>query len=102
MFGLVHERPGQVDAAAHAAGVRADLALPNAGQPHEIEQLVGAVVGLGATNAIEAPLQHQEIASLREIVQPDFLQGDADRRPDGARILVDVDAGNLDAAGALG
>ena len=69
----VHERPGQVDAPPHAAGVRPDLAAANAGQPHELEQLVGAVVGLGASNAIETPLQNQEIASLREIVQADFL-----------------------------
>ena len=65
-LGLVHERQGQVEPAAHAAGVRADPPVGGGGEPDPFEQVGVAPVRLRPREAVQHGLEPQQLAPGHE------------------------------------
>jgi hypothetical protein len=77
----VHKCEGQVQAAAHAARVGADLAVRGLGQPDPFDQLVTAAAALGFRDPVQGGLQPHVLAPRQVRVKRDLLKRRADRLP---------------------
>jgi hypothetical protein len=96
---VARDRLRDAQALAHAARVRAHLALGGVGQVDAFEQL--GHQRLAALRRIDALQAEQEVQHLRAAergVEPEVLRQVAQPRPDGTRVLHDVDAVERDAA----
>ena len=96
--GLVQEREREVQAAAHAAGVRRGLAVGGVDEADALEQVVAALRALGARDALQAALQAHVLAAGEHRVERDVLQRDADRGAHLRALLRDVVARDRRAA----
>ena len=61
----VHQGAHEVDAAPHAAGVGAHLAVCDGHKADEVQQVIGAAAGITAGEPIEDALKHEEVAAGR-------------------------------------
>ena len=90
MRGPVDEREREVQAALHAAGVAAHLAVGGVGEPDALEQLVAAGAALAAAEALQRRLQPHVVAARQQRVERRLLQRRADRRAHGRALAHDV------------
>ena len=60
-LGVVHERGGEVEPTLHATRVRADLAVERVADVDQARELLDPLVGLGARQAVEPPLETQQL-----------------------------------------
>src|SRR6188472_1500737 len=89
---------GEVDAAAHASGVRADETVAGVGEVEQCEQLARTRAGGLAAHVIE-PADHLQVLETGEVlVDGGVLSGQADRLADTSAFTDDVEA--RDAGGA--
>ena len=98
-----HPRPGdetgaEVDAAAHAARVRLQLAVGRVGERHPFEHLGRALGGEPLRQAREPPDHLEVLAPGQRLVDRRVLAGETDAPAHRGRLLDDVEAG--DARGA--
>ena len=98
--GRVHERKREVEAALHAAGVAAHLAVRGVGQADALEQLGAAADALALGQAVQRGLEAQVLATRQQRVERGLLEGGADRLAHVRAVADDVVAGN--ARGARG
>ena len=77
-LGLVDERHREVQAAAHAAGVRRDAAVGGAGQADALDELRAAGAHRARRDAVQRGLQLDELRAGHEPVERRLLQRDAD------------------------
>ena len=96
----MHEREREVQAALHAAGVAADLAVGRVGEADALEQLGAADDALALGQAVERGLEAQVLAAREERVERGLLEGGADRLAHVGALADDVVAGH--ARGARG
>jgi len=94
-----HQRLGDQQPPAHAAGQRPGIGMRLVGELHGLQDLVGAP--LRRRHPVHAGLQFQDLARREEGVDVQFLRHHADRRPRLARVPVDVDAPDPGGAGGL-
>ena len=97
--GPVHERHREVQAPAHAAGVRPEPPVAGVDELDAREQVVPALARLGAAQAVERALQAQQLAAGHQRVERGLLERDADRPADLRGLRDDVEAGDDRAPG---
>ena len=97
-LGVVHERGREVEPPLHAAGIRADLAIERVADVDHGRQLLDPLFGLPAAQAVEAPLEPQQLDAGLLAVERDVLEGDADAQPHLLGLGRDVVAGHDRAA----
>ena len=94
-LGLVDERHREVEAAAHAAGVRADAAVGRAwSRPTRPMRSAPRSRTVRGGDAVQRRLQLHELAAGHEQVERGLLQRDADAAAHLARLRGDVEAGD--------
>ena len=69
----------EVESALHAAGVAADFAIGSVGQTDAFEQIVAALLQVGALHAMQRALQLDVLAARQEAIEGGLLQRSADR-----------------------
>ena len=89
---VVHQRGGEVEAAPHAAGVRADAAIERVADVDEGAELDQPAVDLVAGQAVELALEAQQLEAGLLRVERDILQGDADVQAHLLGTVDDVEA----------
>ena len=94
----VDEPERDVEPALHPAGVAAHDPVGRVGEPDELEQLVHALLQLGAAHAVDPALQHQVLAAGGLAVEPRLLGHVAERAPGPVRVPDDVVPGDGRAA----
>ena len=103
-----HDRPvhdqarGEVEPAAHAAGVGADLAVGGVGDPEALEQRVGARERLLARDLLQPREQAQVLAAGQAVVERGLLAGEGEAGARGRGLAHDVMACDERAAGGGG
>ncbi len=90
---------GDQQAPPHAARQGACIGVRLVGQADRAQDLVGAA--LGARHAVEPGLGVEQLARGEEGVEVQLLRHDADRGADAARVAVELDVPDPDAAGGL-
>ena len=98
--GRVHEGEREVEAALHAAGVAAHLAVGGVGQADALEQLDAAADALALGQAVQRGLEAQVLAAGQQRVERGLLEGGADRLAHVRALADDVVAAH--ARGARG
>ena len=88
----VHERGGEVEATAHAAGVRARHAVGGVAERELLEQLVGAGGDLRRRQVRQLAHQREVLATGEVLVDRGVLAGEADAPSHPLRVLAHVDA----------
>ncbi len=76
------------------AGVGADAAVGGPLEPDPVEERLGAAMALGARHPVKRRLQADQLAPGHQRVERRLLERDADRPPDGARIVDHVVPGD--------
>jgi hypothetical protein len=99
-----HLRPanqagGEVDAAAHAAGVGLDLPVGRVVEVDVLQHLLGAGVGVAAGQAVEAADHGDVLPAGEVVVDGGELPGQADELTDRRRVAGDVVPGHSSRAG---
>ena len=92
MRGRVHEREREVEAALHAAGVAADLAVGRVGEADALEQLGAAAAALALGQAVQRGLEAQVLAAGEQRVERGLLERGADRLAHLRALADDVEA----------
>ena len=91
---VVDERRGEVEPAPHAARVRADSAIEGVTDVDQLGQLGDAAVGVASGQAVEQPLQPQQLGAGLARIERRLLERDADAQPNGSRVGGDVEPGD--------
>src|ERR1051326_7244089 len=78
MIGMVHQRPADRDALAHAAGQLVRIAVLETGEADRAQQLAGACLGVLAVHAARFGLQHDVAQGGAPVEQHGALKHDAD------------------------
>jgi hypothetical protein len=88
--GVADQAGGEVEAVAHAPGVRLHRPSRGVGELEALQQLVGAGAGGAAGQAQQAGDEVQVLATAERLVQRRVLAGDADQLPHLVRLAADV------------
>ena len=88
--GLVDQRPGDHQAALHAAGQRSGQFVAAVPEVQGLQVFLRPPLGLGARNAVIAGLVDQNVPALLEHVDVDFLGNHADAGLGGLPLAVQV------------
>ena len=88
--GLVNQRRGEVEAAAHAARVGADAPVGGLRQPDAVEQRVAELAAPARGHGVQRRLQVDQLAAGHQGVERGLLERDPDLAPHGARVRGDV------------
>ena len=97
--GLMDEGAGEVQSPFHAAGVALHGAVGGIGEADDFEKVVDAAAGLARRDAEEAGLEGELLSAGLEVIQADFLEGDADELADAVGVGEDIDAADAGGAG---
>ena len=92
--GVVDERRGQVEPAPHAARIRADASIEGVTDVDQLAQLGDAAVGVGSRQAVEQPLQAQQLRTRLAWIERRILQRHADAQAYARRVVDDVEPGD--------
>ena len=85
------ERGGEVEPAAHAAGVRAGAAVGGVDEVEPLEHLGRARSALAGTEAVEPADELEVLPTRQELVDGRGLTGEPDELPHALRVAGDVD-----------
>ena len=85
--GPVHQAGGEVEAAAHAAGVSAHHPVDGVGQAERSASSAARVLRGPAAKAGQAADEDQVVPAAQRVVEPRVLPGEPDARPDLGRLL---------------
>ena len=95
-LGFVDQRRGDVELAAHAAGVGHHQAIQGIAQFEIFSQLVDALGDLGLGHAVEMALQLKVFSAAEEIIDPGLLRHHADGPAHLFRLGIDIVTGDED------
>ena len=97
--GSVDEGRGEIEAALHAAGIRADGAIGGVFEVDNGEQFVDALAAYNAAHAKETRLKREQFPAGLHVVETRLLESHADAVPHGACVGEDVEAVDACVAG---
>ena len=99
-LGLVHERAGEQEAAAHAAGELGRARGRLRAQVEDVDHLARAPARFGAAHAVVAAVVDERLLDVEEAVEVDVLLGEADHPARLGRVVAVAEHARLAGGGA--